>query len=414
MQNNITDLQTQQEVSLRQEKLERGKVRRRSALLISLIAHTVIIIVYLFLPQNQARNETDALAIDWVTDVPPLKRKPKLKTPLERRIYKPDKTLARDAEKKRSESSPNKITEVVRLSERIVFENLDIHKAPPSEEIPELMTDADLPEAKTSNLARVVTQIGRTDGQGVVTGRVRVRGSGNGRFLTDSDGGGEGGLLGGGGNPGIADRLGIINFLNEFEGAQQVVYCLDISASMQAAGLKKLELAVKSIKDSMLMLGDDDHFNIIAFSMRTEAMNKSMLQATLPNVERASKYLNRYTPQSIAHNIETNLLEAMEQSLKMDPSIIVLVTDGLPSGENVETDSKTILDTIREKNVNKATIFVVGLEIKSDLLIYLAEQHGGKLKFIDSTQLVQYAHPEEFNKPKASNKSDLDLKTADF
>ena len=413
MQNNITGRQTHQELSLRQEKLELSKVRRRSALLISLIAHAVIIIVYLFLPQNQARNERDSLAVDWVTDIPKLKRKPKLKTPLERRIYKPDQTLARDAEKKRSESSPNKITEVVRLSERIVFENLDVHKAPPSEEIPDLMTDADLPEAKTSNLARVVTQIGRTDGQGVVTGRVRVRGSGDGRFLGDS-GGGDGGLLGGGGNPGIADRLGIINFLNEFEGEQQVVYCLDISASMQAAGLKKLELAVKSIKDSMLMLSDDVHFNIITFSRRAQSMHKSMLQATMPNVERATKYLNRYTPQAIANNLETNLLEAMEQSLKLNPSIIVLVTDGLPSGENVEADSRTILDTIREKNVNKASIFVVGLEIRSDLLIYLAEQHGGKLKFIDSTQLVEYANPEEFNKPKASNKSELGLKTADF
>jgi uncharacterized protein YegL len=405
MENNMTD---QQEVSLRREKLELGKVRGRSALLISLIVHTIIIIVYLFLPQNEVRKETDSLAVDWVTDVPPMKRRPKLKPPLERRIYKPDKTLARDAKNKRSESSPNKITEVVRLSERIVYENLDVNKAPPSEEIPELMTDADLPDAKTSNLARVVTQIGRTDGQGVVTGRVRVRGSGNGRFLVDSDGDGAGGLLGGGGNPGIADRLGIINFLNEFEGAQQVVYCLDISASMQAAGLKKLELALKSIKDSMLMLRDDDHFNIITFSSRAQVMNKSMLQATMPNVERASKYLNRYTPQSIQDNWETNLLEAIEKSLKLNPSIIVLVTDGIPSGENVETRPGKILEIVREKNVNKARIFVVGLEIKSDLLVYLAEQHGGKLKFIDSTQLVQFAHPEKLTE------SDLNLKTADF
>ena len=404
-----TNMTAEEEVSLRREKLERGKVRGRSALLISLIAHMIIIIVYLFLPQNEDKKETDGLAVDWVTDVPPPElRRPKIKPPLVKRIYKPDITLAREAKNKLSESSPNKITEVVRLSERIVYENLDVNKAPPSEEIPELMTDADLPDAKASNLERVVSQVGRTDGQGVVTGRVRVRGSGNGRFLVDSDGDGAGGLLGGGGNPGIADRLGIINFLNEFEGAQQVVYCLDISASMQAAGLKKLELAVKSIKDSMLMLSDDDDFNIITFSSRAKVMNKSMLQATMPNIERASKYLNRYTPQSIKDNLETNLLEALEKSLKLNPSIIVLVTDGTPHGAQVQTDPKKILDTIREKNVNKASIFVVGLEIESDLLVYLAEQHGGKLKFINSTQLVQHAHPEELANP------NLNLKTADF
>ena len=94
-----------------------------------------------------------------------------------------------------------------------------------------------------------------------------------GRFRGDGQGGGDG-LLGGGGSSGIADRLGIIDFLDEFGGPKDVVYCLDISASMQAAGLRKLFLAVNSLKDSTLMLGSHDKLNVVTFSAQARAMSK--------------------------------------------------------------------------------------------------------------------------------------------
>ena len=409
-----------QTTSPRQVYVERRKVRRRSALFLSLILHMVVAIIYLFIPQKEVNQESDSIAIEWVKDIPePKIRKLKTKPPLKVKVYKPNKRLAREAKNKLSESSPHKITEVVRLSERVVYENVEVNKAPPSDTIPELMTDADLREAQASNLERLVSQPGRTDGQGVVTGRVRVRGQGKGRFLVDSYGNAEDGLLGGGGNPGIADPLDIIRFLNEFEGPQQVVYCLDVSASMQAAGLKQLELAVKSINDSMLMLGEDDHFNVITFSRHAKVMNQSMLVATMDNVRRASTYLNRFTPTSILGNTGTNLLEAVEKALELDPTIIMLVTDGLPTaGGNkqdvIETDPQKILEIVTEKNVNQASIFVVGLEIDlrhspgGYLLVSLADQNNGKLKIVNNKMLVEYAHPE----PKTQKPSEL--KTPDL
>ena len=86
-------------------------------------------------------------------------------------------------------------------------------------------------------------------------------------FRGSGQGGGDG-LLGGGGVDGIADRLGIIDFLNELNGPKDVVYCLDITASMVAAGMKKLPLAVNALKDSVMMLGDEDKFNIVTFLTR--------------------------------------------------------------------------------------------------------------------------------------------------
>ena len=208
--------------------------------------------------------------------------------------------------------------------------------------------------------------------------------------------------LAGGGNSGIGDRLGIIDFLDEFEGPQRVVYCLDVSASMQVAGLKKLELALQSIKQSLNSLGDDDYFNICTFSAHTTLMSKSLLPATTENIEQASNYLNQFTPERIVNFQGTNILAAVEKALEIDTSVVVLVTDGVPTaGQNtqvyIETDSRKILETVRAKNVNDASIYVVGLEINlhrpmgAKLLVSLTNQNNGKFKMIDSEQLSRHS-----------------------
>ncbi len=390
-------------LATRHEQIERSKIRGRSALLLSLIVHLIAAIIYLFALQQDPVEDEDSIAVEWVKNAPkPQLRKLRTKPPLKMKVYSPDKPLAREAKNKLVESSPNKIREVMRLSERIVYENVEMNTAAPNEKIPEIMTDAQLRDAEASNLERLVSHRGRVDGQGEVTGRVRVRGQRNGIFGIDSYGDSKDGLLGGGGNSGIADRLGIIDFLDEFEGPQHIVYCLDVSASMQAAGLKKLEIALQSIKESMFSLGNDDYFNIITFSAHATLMSKSLLPATIENMEKASKYLNRFTPERIMNFQGTNLLEAVEKALEIDTSIIVLVTDGLPtasrnSQDYIETDSRKILETVRAKNVNDASMYVVGLEINlqksrgAQLLISLTNKNNGKFKNIGSEQLVRYS-----------------------
>ena len=379
---------------------QRRKNRMRSVILLSLILHLIIIIVYLFLPMNQVAQENmDVLAIDLLNDPEaPKKRRQKPKPPLTKKMYDPSEQLARDAMEKKIESARNKMDEVVKLSPRVVLEDVEVNKAPLSEIVPDVMTDAKLRDAEASNLSRLIAQPGRTDGRGLVTGRVRAKGDGMGRFRGDGQGGGDG-LLGGGGKDGISDRLGIIDFLNEFGGPKDIVYCLDVSASMQAAGLNKLELAVNSLKDSVLMLGDEDTLNVVAFSTQASTMHKQMLPANAANIERTLKYLGRFTPERIQSNVGTNILAALEKALMLDPSIIVLVTDGLPvafEGSDIEEDRDTILETVRELNVNNAIIYVVALEIDikrspgAKLLVSLAEEHNGKIKVVGTDLLHQY------------------------
>lgn len=389
---------------------ERRRNRTRSVVLLSLIAHMIVVIVYLFLPINQLSNQQeDAFAVDLLNDKEaPRKRSLKPKPPLTKKLYDPNQQLARNAEDRKIETTRNKIDEVMKRSPRVVLEDVEVNKAPVSEFIPDVMTDAQLREAEASNLSRLISQPGRTDGRGVVTGRVRARGDGGmGRFRGTGQGGGDG-LLGGGGADGIADRLGIIDFLNELDGPKDVVYCLDITASMQAAGMKKLPLAINSLKDSVMMLGNEDNLNIVAFSNTAKAMSEKMLPANAVNIERVFKYLDRFTPKSIQNNLDTNILSAIETALAFKPTVVVLITDGLPQVDedsvvNIETSTQKILDIVRERNRSNAAIYVIALEINlkhsrgAELLVSLAEEHNGKIKPIDGGQLFEFAEQEGLN-----------------
>ena len=380
----------------------RRKNRTRSVILLSLILHMIFAITYLFLPINQlSQEEADALAVDLINDLDaPRKRKPKPKPPLTKKMYDPNEKLARDAMEKKIETARNKIDEVMKLSPRVVLKDVEVNKAPVSEIIPDVMTDAQLRDAEASNLSRLIAQPGQTDGRGIVTGRVRARGDGFGRFRGGGQDGSDGGLLGGGGKAGAADRLGIIDFLDEFGGPKDVVYCLDVSASMQAAGLRKLSLAVNSLSDSVLMLGGEDTFNLVTFSTQVKAMSKKMLPANAANIKRTLKILDRLSTHQAGG---TNILAALEGALTLDPSVIVLITDGLPvpvEGAYIETNKNIILERVREKNVNNAIIYVVALEFDprrspaAKLLVSLAEEHNGKIKVVDTDLLYQYAEQD--------------------
>ena len=395
-----------------------NKIRRRSAILVALIFHLIMGIVYVLIPHKEVVKDSEHITVEWVKEPPrPEIKTIKTKPPLKMEVYKPDENLARRSKEKLLESSRHKLTEVARLSQRIVRENLDVTTAPLTEKMPDVTTDADLRESERSDIGRPVSL--RADGQGKVTGRMRVRGQRSGLDMVDSLGDSRDGLIGGGGSPGAAkklkrlpnikDKLGIIEFIEEAEGPQRVVFCLDVSASMQAAGLRKLELAIEAIREALSSLDEDDSFNIITFKADVKLGKRQLAPVTEKNIETVSKYLDRFTPESIADNRGTDLLGTIETALEINPSIIVLVTDGLPAadpGNNIEIDSKIILETVKAKNVNGASIYIVALEIDPKrspgdaLLVDLAGQNSGGIKVVDYKQLVKYA--EE------------DLKTEDF
>lgn len=326
--------------------------RASSSVLISLVIHLAVGLIFtLYYPQlDQSKNEEE-LSVDFVKNVPSPKLKLKLRNPLKMKKYKPKRRENKPPDSRLSKSSRNKTTEVMKYSDRLLTKSVGVVNRKEAEFVPDIMTDAKLREAEASNISRMVSLGGRTDGRGVVTGRAVVKGEGRGSSLLDSIGDGD--ALGEGGGS-LLDQLDIIKFLNEQEGPQNVAYCLDVSASMSAAGLDKLGLAIDALKDSLLMLKEHDKFNIITFAQKAESMSDEMLPANKENIKEVSEYLNQFTRKSVSQNLGTNLLDAILSAFKSDASAVILITDGIPVSYDskqyyIETDPKKILQKMSTK-----------------------------------------------------------------
>ncbi len=175
----------------------------------------------------------------------------------------------------------------------------------------------------------------------------------------------------------------LIDFVDRTKGKRDIIYCLDISASMGSAN--KLNLSRNYLKDSLLALNENDRFNIIVFSKNYEVFNENgFLQATKENILKAMSFLDSFTPQSIRTNTKTDLLSPLLFALDMKPMIIVAVTDGLPTSGVINPEK--ILQNLKEKNTNGTKIFSIGMEMDQDqpeswLMKAIAEQNGGEYQF---------------------------------
>jgi hypothetical protein len=177
----------------------------------------------------------------------------------------------------------------------------------------------------------------------------------------------------------------LVEFVGKSRGDRTVIYCIDVSASMGAAN--KLNLARNYMKDSLLALdAEKDSFNIIAFSGGTSIFRPGEpVPATDENLSDAMAFLDQYTPQNIMSNTKTDLLSPLLQALEMNPTIIAMVTDGLPT--TGVTNPEKILQAISEGNMDGSVgIFAIGMEMSMDqpeawLLRAIAEQNKGEFQF---------------------------------
>lgn len=387
----------------------------RGALYVSLALHglAALILTFILAMRVEVYQILDEIQVEWlkVPDSPKVVKK-RLKTPLEQEKLKtPEKPVAREAPEKLMKQANHPITEVVRWEPKPSLRDVENNLAPPIERLPDVMTDTKftLTDDVTS-LSQLRSLPGDPSGIGEVTGRKRVKGSGLGSFLYGNEGQGDG-LLGGGGGSGSATRdpLKILDFLRGRGEHGTIVYVLDVSASMGAAGLYKLELAKQSLLDHLFLLSEEDNFNIITFHATVSRMSPQVLPATADNLTRAKRYLDKFKQDSIHDNNGTNTLGALQTALAMKPDVVVLLTDGVPTsayGMVVETEPEKIVAGVRQANVSKAGLFIVGLELDVKdtpdapgalLLKRLAEQTGGKIKFVGRDELLTFR--ERFASP---------------
>ena len=380
---------------------ERRKSRGpRAPLVISLIVHGVLVIIFGVMLAMRADIQEIANTLDvlWVMQPEePLRVKRRLKVPLQPTRLDREQPVALPDPDRLMEQAKNRLTEVMRQSERIPIEDVSRNTQPTIERLPDVTTVADL-HSTDASLEALRSRPGRTDGQGEVTDRTRVRGSGLGSMLYGNSG--TDGLLGGGGRPGVHDPLNIIDFLRGEGTEGRIVYVLDVSASMGAAGLHKLDLAKKSLLDHLALLNEENTYNIVVFSSRVTNMWKEPGIASIANAGDARRYLGAYTQDTIMNNQGTDTLGALQAAFRMQPDVVVLLTDGLPTksgGKVVVNDPDLLADAVKQANTSNAGLFIIGLEIDGSsgpgalLLTHLARATGGEVKFVTRDELRRFS-----------------------
>ena len=374
------------------------KLKSNYPLLISISIHILLLVTLAGRPiTNAIQERSSSLNVEWVKDVPAPKIKEAVppKQPIKLNLD-PKRDLDSGSKKKTILAADNKIAWVLRKSEREVERSVEINKFPKSQVIPDLMTAAQIKDSDSKLSSMISTKVGPVDGRGIVGNQVRAKGTGgqgdrSGATILGLGGKGSGlygdGLGGGSGDGGGLgknyDRLGIIKFMEESQGKHKIIYLLDVSASMAVGS--KLDVSLKSIKESLLQLEDSDLFNIVTFYSGIRSFKENMVPATMENIKKANKFLDSFTARNIENNMGTDILAALKYALSMEPAVIVLVTDIQPT--RGEVDEEKIAEEV--KRINKNTrIYGVGVEVwepspngrLAKLLKLLTEQNNGEMK----------------------------------
>ena len=166
--------------------------------------------------------------------------------------------------------------------------------------------------------------------------------------------------------------------------AKDVILVLDVSGSMRG---EKIEQAKEALDFVLGNLHDEDCFNIIAFSTATRPYARDLVPAD----ERgeARDFVARLEANG-STDINRALLEALAMADKsaMRPTIVIFLTDGLPTVGEVDVDR--IIDNADDAAPENARIFPfgVGYDVNTILLDTIAQNHRGASGYVRPEEAI--------------------------
>jgi hypothetical protein len=171
-----------------------------------------------------------------------------------------------------------------------------------------------------------------------------------------SDAFGSGGNGGGGGGNGTG-----FSFFGLQQQTQRVVFVIDISGSMvmDGKGPEAFDKLQKEVENALRGMGPNGSFSIVAFAGDTSRFHGSLITCTPDNIDRAMKWLTRYSPAEVVREnggkIPTNWTPikngihsgtraeaGLEDGFKLNPDLIVFVSDGEPSLNVGKAEKKSL------------------------------------------------------------------------
>jgi Ca-activated chloride channel family protein len=158
--------------------------------------------------------------------------------------------------------------------------------------------------------------------------------------------------------------------------AKDVILVLDTSGSMQGQKIEQAKQALRFILDR---LNSNDRFALISFNTSVTRLREGLL--TTRDREAAHRFVDGLNAAG-STNINDALLEAVRGLDAERPTVIIFLTDGLPTIGVIDTGR--IVDNVGKvapKNVRLFT-FGVGYDVNTSLLDTLAANHRGVSSYV--------------------------------
>ena len=158
--------------------------------------------------------------------------------------------------------------------------------------------------------------------------------------------------------------------------AKDVILVLDVSGSMRGEKLQQAREALSFVLDN---LHDEDRFNVIAFSTSTHHFARDLVSA---GEKGEARDFVRRLEASGSTDINRAMLEALDLVEEERPTLIVFLTDGLPTVGEVDVDR--IVDNVGDTAPDNARIFPfgVGYDVNTVLLDTIAQNHRGASGYV--------------------------------
>ncbi len=163
---------------------------------------------------------------------------------------------------------------------------------------------------------------------------------------------------------------------------KDVILVLDVSGSMQGVKIEQAKRALYYVLDQ---LNPNDRFNLVVFSTSTQVYAASLRPASAR--EDARNFVSRLRAGG-STDINRALLEAMQSADRERPTIVIFLTDGLPT--TGETNAQKIIANVTNaapKNVRLFT-FGVGDDVNTILLDSLAEKLRGASGYVRPNEKI--------------------------
>ena len=175
----------------------------------------------------------------------------------------------------------------------------------------------------------------------------------------------------------------LVKFIEAQEGPQRIVYCVDLSTSMQNLPPHKLKKIIDLMRDSLAFLEPHDSFNIVAFSTELIVYQEDYVPVTEKAVSESADYLADIQSQIHTKGTDHDMLTALTEIAKTSPTLVVLFSDGIPT--TIEGPDLTLVGQYATGN---GRIFAMGIGMSPNfpgavMLKRLARVSQGDLWLVD-------------------------------